>query len=49
MRKPAGTALRSAEAAPRRLDDYRGIAPDELLDETAALAAAIDGARGAGG
>ncbi|RDI76236.1 hypothetical protein Gocc_0655 [Gaiella occulta] len=48
MRQPAGTTLGSAEAAPRRLDDYRGIAPDELLDETAATATAIDGAPGAG-
>ena len=45
MRRTAHTTLRKVEATPRRLDDYRGIAADELLDETAALAAAIDGAR----
>ena len=39
------TTLRPVEAALRGLDDYRGLAPDELLDEVAALAAPLDGAR----
>jgi hypothetical protein len=33
------------EAAPRRLGDYRGVVPDELLDEATALAGALWGAR----
>lgn len=45
MSRDDQTTLRSVDAAPRRLDDYRGIAPDELLDEVSALAAALDGAR----
>ena len=45
MSRNGRTTLRSVDAAPRRLDEYRGIAPDELLDEVAALAAALDGAR----
>ncbi len=45
MRETGYTTLRPVEAAPRRLDDYRGIAPDDLLDEAAALATEIDGAR----
>ena len=45
MSRDGHTTLRLVEAAPRRLDDYRGIAPDELLDESVALAAALDGAR----
>ncbi|HZC30344.1 MAG TPA: glycosyltransferase [Gaiellaceae bacterium] len=45
MRRNGHTTLRPVEAAPRRLDDYRGIAPNELLDEASALAAALDGAR----
>ena len=39
------TTLRAVEVAPRRLDDYRGIAPDGLLERTARLAATMDGAR----
>ena len=39
------TTLRAVEVAPRRLDDYRGIAPDGLLEKTARLAATMDGAR----
>lgn len=45
LRQTGYTTLRPVEASPRRLDDYRGIAPDALLEEAAALAAAIDGAR----
>ena len=43
---PSGhNTLRPVDAGPLRLDDYRGIAPDDLLDEVTFLAAAIEGAR----
>jgi trehalose synthase len=45
MSRDGDTTVRLVEAAPRSLDDYRGIAPDDLLDEVSALAAALDGAR----
>ncbi len=45
MSRTAPTTLRAVEVPPRRLEEYRGLAPDALLDETAALAASLDGAR----
>ena len=41
----ATTALRRVDVSRRRLDDYRGVAPDPVLDELAALGRALDGAR----
>lgn len=45
MRGAARASLRAVEVLPRRVEDYRGIAPDELLDELSTLAASLDGAR----
>jgi len=39
------TTLRRVDVSRRRLDDYRGIAPDALLDEVVALGRALDSAR----
>ncbi len=44
-RRSAETTLRLAEAAPRRWQDYQGLAPDELLEEAVILADELRGAR----
>lgn len=39
------TTLRRVDIARQSLADYRGLAPDALLDEVVALGRALDGAR----
>ena len=45
MIRHATTTLRRVDVSRRRLDDYRSVAPDTLLDQVVALGRALDGAR----
>ena len=45
LRRPVATTLQKVDAAPRRWTDYRGVAPDELIEETLELARSLRGTR----
>ena len=45
LNRPLTTTLSHVDVAPRHLADYRGVAPDALLDEVVALAAELRGLR----